>query len=107
MDEMINGITISEGDFPKCTVSLFNRNKSSLCVLSFEEPDLVGPAPVAEDFSTISDSLPTEIIIDKYTKHSIKKKDKSEDTDDEEEDFDWYNPDSASTYACLTHNNTM
>ena len=61
---------------------------------------------VIEDYSKISSSLETEVSIDKYTKYKIMRRNNDESDSDSDEKFDWYKPESTTTYFCLNLRNS-
>lgn len=90
-----------EDKFPKCSVAVCSLDKTAYCILSFEESDAKSEI---ENFAVIADTLEGEIAIDKHTKYKVVRSKKEE---DDTEDYDWYDPDSATTYACLATNNAV
>ncbi len=96
-------------DFPSYSTTLCSTGKSACCVISFDSPSVDSLAELAK-LKTGAPVLEKEIPINAYSKYEIRNRAENEKIQEEEqteeEDFEWYSPDSTNTYFCLTLSNT-
>lgn len=98
-----------KGSMPRYTVTTCSVNKFGYCVVAFDDANLVNPIPELEKYRDKSLKLKSEVPVNDYVKYKLVRcgESKHPDANKDDEDFEWYDPKSSTTYFCLNMNNTL